>query len=145
MEIIKDIAAVVGCILSIISLIAIFTKGGRSFIKSLFQKNTQDLKDENQRQTSDIKEIKNTLDQILQKMEIHEQLSKQQCRNTIKDIYYKYHKDKKIPLYERKTADNTHKLYCRMPNANSYETLLYKEICKWEIDTIAYQDLVDES
>ena len=59
-------------------------------------------------------------------------------------IYYKYQKDKRIPLYERKTADKTYHIYKTVFHGNSYASLLYKEICKWEIDTISYQDLTDE-
>lgn len=63
-----------------------------------------------------------------------EEVSMQQCRNTIKNIYYKYYKTKKIPLYERKTVDKTYKIYSEVFHGNSYAALLYKEICKWEIE-----------
>lgn len=144
METIKNIAAIVGCILSVISLITLCTKGGRAFIKSIFVKNTRDLHDENARQTSDIEEIKKTVDVILLKLEASEEFTKQQCRNIIKNIYYRYQKEKKIPLYERKTADLTYKIYTQRYDGNSYATLLYNEICKWEIDTISYQDLSED-
>lgn len=144
MEVIKDIAAVIGCILSAISLITLCTKGGRTFIKNLFRRNTKDLHDENARQTSDIEEIKNSIKALLLKIEAEEEFTKQQCRNILKDIYYKYQKDKKIPLYQRKTADLTYDLYTNRYNGNSYATLLYKEICKWEIDTVSFQDLIED-
>ena len=69
-----------------------------------------------------------------------EEHSKQQCRDTIKDIYYRYYEKKKIPLYERKTADKTYDLYVHKFNGNSYVELLYSEIIKWEIDT-SYLDI----
>ena len=144
MEIIKNIAAIVGCILSIISLITLCTKGGRAFIHGFFKRNTKEIQDENERQTSDIQQIKKTLDLMLNKFAGLEEVSMQQCRDTIKTIYYKYHKDKRIPLYERKTADRTYQIYTTIFHGNSYASLLYKEICKWEIDTISYQDLTDE-
>lgn len=144
METIKNIAAIIGCILSAISLITICTKSGRDFIKSFFVKNTQDIREENEKQTSDIEEIKEVMDIILEKIETSEEFNKQQCRNIIKNIYYRYQKDKKIPLYERKTADLTHKIYTERYNGNSYEGLLYNEICKWEIDTISYQDFIED-
>jgi hypothetical protein len=144
MEVIKNIAAIIGCILSVISLITLCTKGGRNFIKNIFLKNTKDLYEQNQQQTQDIEEIKTILDKLLLKVEVGEEFTKQQCRNILKDIYYKYQKDKKIPLYQRKTADLTYELYTNKYNGNSYATLLYKEICKWEIDTLSYQDLVED-
>lgn len=144
METIKNIAAIIGCILSTISLITLCTKGGRAFIHGFFKRNTKEIQDENERQTSDIQQIKKTLDLMLSKFAGLEEVSMQQCRDTIKTIYYKYHKDKRIPLYERKTADRTYEIYTTIFHGNSYAALLYKEICKWEIDTISYQDLIDE-
>ena len=144
METIKNIAAIIGCILSSISLITLCTKGGRAFIHGFFKRNTKEIQDENERQTSDIQQIKKTLDLMLSKFAGLEEVSMQQCRDTIKTIYYKYHKDKRIPLYERKTADRTYQIYTTIFHGNSYASLLYKEICKWEIDTISYQDLIDE-
>ena len=144
METIKNIAAIIGCILSTISLITLCTKGGRAFIHGFFKRNTKEIQNENERQTSDIQQIKKTLDLMLSKFAGLEEVSMQQCRDTIKTIYYKYHKDKRIPLYERKTADRTYQIYTTIFHGNSYASLLYKEICKWEIDTISYQDLIDE-
>ena len=98
METIKNIAAIIGCILSTISLITLCTKGGRAFIHGFFKRNTKEIQDENERQTSDIQQIKKTLDLMLSKFAGLEEVSMQQCRDTIKTIYYKYHKDKRIPL-----------------------------------------------
>ena len=144
METIKNIAAVVGCILSVISLITLCSKGGRNFIKSLFKKQAKELYDENKQQSSDIKEIKDTVSLLLQRTDIQDEVLKQNCRNVIKDIYYKYYKTKKIPLYERKTADREYEIYNKIYHGNSYASLLYGEICKWEIDTISYQDLNED-
>ena len=144
METIKNVAAIIGCILSSISLITLCTKGGRAFVHGFFKRNTKEIQDENERQTSDIQQIKKTLDLMLSKFAGLEEVSMQQCRDTIKTIYYKYHKDKRIPLYERKTADRTYRIYTDIFHGNSYGALLYKEICKWEIDTTSHQDLIDE-
>lgn len=144
MEIIKDIAAVVGCIVSIITLLTLTTKGGRNFIIKLFKKHTKELVETNEKQNQSIADIKNTLNTILQKLDINEEGTRQQCRVTIKNIYFKYCKIKKIPLYERKTADKAYELYHEMLNGNSYIVLLYTEICKWEIDTVGYENLMEE-
>lgn len=61
-------------------------------------------------------------------------VSMQQCRNIIKNIYYKYYKTGHIPMYERKTADATFKIYSDQLHGNSYAQLLYREICRLEID-----------
>ena len=144
METIKNIAAIIGCVLSVISLVTICTNSGRKFIKSFFKKNTEDLYKENKQQSSDIEEIKNTLGLLLKRADAQDEVLKQNCRNVIKDIYYRYCKTKKIPLYERKTADREFDIYHNTFNGNSYASLLYGEICKWEIDTISFQDLNEE-
>lgn len=144
MEIIKDIAAVVGAILSIITLASICSKTGRAFVAGLFKRNTKSLHEENAQQSQDIKEMKETLNLMLEKFDALQEVSMQQCRNTIKNVYYKYCTTKRIPLYERKTVDKTYKIYRDVLNGNSYASLLYKEICKWEIEPPESQDLIDE-
>ena len=144
MEIIKDIAAVVGCIVSIITLLTLTTKGGRNFIIKLFKKHTKELVETNQKQNEAIEKISNSLDTVLEKLDVLEEVSKQDCRNIIKNIYYKYQASKKIPLYERKTADKTYELYHEILHGNSYIVLLYKEIIKWEIISVVERDIVEE-
>ena len=135
METVKNIAAIVGCVLSIISLITIFTKAGRAAIKSFFKQNTKDIEDENARQADDIKEIRTAVDAMSTQLNALSAILKQQCRDTIKNIYYKYCKEKRIPLYERKTVDATFKLYREIWDGNSYVILMHNEIEKWEIDS----------
>ncbi len=144
MEVIKDIAAAVGLILSFISLITLCTKTGRAIVRNLIDKNTKELKEENQKQTENIVEIKNALGEIQFELVGLKENSKQQCRNTIKNIYYKYCEVKKIPLFERKAADYTYEIYSKYFNGNSYITLLYKEICKWEVITTANEKFMEE-
>jgi hypothetical protein len=144
MEFIKDIAAIVGCIVSIITLLTLTTKHGRNFIIKLFKKHTRELVETNEKQNKAINDINDTLNIILQKLDVLEEASKQECRDVIKNIYYKYYMTKKIPLYERKTADKTYELYTNQLKGNSYATLLYSEICKWEIDTLVDKDLAED-
>ena len=144
MEIIKDIAAIVGCIVSIITLLTLTTKGGRNFIIKLFKKHTKDLVETNEKQNKTIERIETNVDAIVDTLDVLREVSKQQCRDIIKNIYYKYCVTKKIPLYERKTADKTYDLYRGQLNGNSYATLLYTEICKWEIEPVTEQDLIEE-
>ena len=152
MEVIKNIAAIIGCILSLSSLIALCTKGGRKFIARIVKSNTKELEEINQEQNETIKGIKNSLDNLntnvqslRDQVQILEGISSQQCRDVIKNIYYKYHATKKIPLYERKTIDKTYSNYQRCSDGkNTYATLLYNEICKWEIDTVSYPELEED-
>lgn len=137
MEVFKDVAAISGCIIGLINLITLCTKAGRNFVKKLFTKNTKDIKETDNQQSKDIKEIKDAVVLLSANMNIVQEALKQECRDKLKDIYYKYCKTKKIPLYERKTADVVYTLYKEKFNGNSYAALLYEEICKWEIDNEA--------
>lgn len=144
MELIKNIAAVVGCIVSIITLLTLTTKGGRNFVIKLFRKHTKELVEMNEQQNQSINTINETLNTILSKLDVLEIVSQNNCRNDIKNIYYKYCKEKKIPLYERRAADKAYDLYYNSLHGNSYALLLYKEICKWEIDSNTDGDLMGE-
>ena len=145
METLKNIAAIVGLILSVISLITISTKAGRAGIKSIFKKHTKDIVDANSQQTKDIEDIKESLSKIQSTLGAVQQVSIQQCRDTIKDIYYKYCHQGHIPLYERKTADLTYKIYTDEFHQNTYAKILYNEIVKWEIDPPSPQDINEEN
>ena len=89
METVKDIAAILGCVLSAISLITLCTRSGRAFVKNLFSNYTRTLVEENQQQSRDIAEIRQSMLQLNDKINALEEVSKQQCRDTIKNIYYK--------------------------------------------------------
>ena len=133
MDTIKNAAAVLGFILSIISLLTIFTKSGRDFFSKAFKTQAEPIQQENEQQTKDIQEIKNKLNSLTTTISAIEENSKQQCRNTIKNIYYRYQNEKEIPLYERKTVDKTYEIYSQQFHGNSYASLLYNEICQWKI------------
>ena len=134
METVKDIAVIISLILSTITLITVFAKGGKTFIKNIFEKNTQEIADVNCQQNKDIEEIKELIEKLSVDLDLVKDGVKQQLRNIIKNIYYRYRMEKRIPIYERKTVDVTYLLYREGFHSNSYISLLYQEICKWEID-----------
>lgn len=143
METLKNIAAIVGLVLSVISLITISTKGGRAAIKSIFKKNTKDIVETNTKQSQDIENINKTLTEIQTTLGAVKEVSIQQCRDTIKDIYYRYCHVGKIPLYERKTVDQTYKIYTEKFHENTYAKTLHDEIIKWEIIVQEQKDLIE--
>ena len=144
LELVENIAALLGVILSAITLITLCTKGGRAVFKGIFSRQAKDIIEENKQQEADIKVISGKLDDVLATTSVLRLVAVQQLRDTIKTIYYKYQAEKKIPLYERKTADKTYKIYHEKFKENTYATLLYNEICKWEIDTLTYQDINED-
>ena len=154
LEIVKNIAAIIGLVLSALALISACTTGGRKAIKMVFTHNTKEIVQHDSAQDAQINELSEEVRQVSDKLDslgtrlaavekLCENLdffdgvvevSRQQCRNTIKKIYYKYYKTGHIPMYERKTADSTFRIYNNILKGNSYASLLYDQICKLQID-----------
>lgn len=95
-------------------------------------------------QSEQIREILEILISVNTRLENTEEVARQQCRDKLKDIYYKYCDKKVIPLFDRKTADATYALYTKKLNGNSYAALLYKEIVSWAIDPTGHVPEEDE-
>ena len=141
-EVVKNIGSLLGLFLSFASAVGVVAKFQNKHYKKLFDEHSEEIRKNDKKQTEEITEIKNTLNNLTTKVDslekssdVVEDFNAEICRNVIKDIYYKYNKTQKIPLYERKMADSLYKIYSEQFHQNSYGQLLYQEICKWEIDT----------
>ena len=139
---IKNVGSLLGLFLSIASAVGIVAKFQNKHYKKLFDEYSEEIRKNDKKQTEEITEIKDTLNNLTTKVDglekssdVVEDFNAEICRQVIKDIYYKYNKTQKIPLYERKMADSLYKIYSEQFHQNSYGQLLYQEICKWEIDT----------
>lgn len=138
---VKNIGSLLGLFLTCASAIGVVAKFQNKYYKRLFDEHSEEIRKNDEKQTEEIAEIKNTLNNLATKVDglekrsdVDEDFNAEICRNAIKDIYYKYNKTQKIPLYERKMADSLYKIYSEQFHRNSYGQLLYQEICKWEID-----------
>lgn len=140
LEIVKNTSAVLGCASLAITLICTISKTARNWISNVFAK----MKGEED-QKAMITSLCTKLDEYIKSneefkkkmtedMEAQKEFSIDQCRNTIKDIFYKYCECKKIPLYEFKVATDTFDTYTHKLHSNHYIELLYNEMKKWEID-----------
>lgn len=132
MEIIKNIAALLGLITSISTVIAICSKSARVFIAGIFKKYGSE---------DDMKEINEKLDRITEKLENIEQsnnitvdFTREQCRGLIKDMFYRYYDDRTLPLYEYKWLLKLENLYVNRLHGNSFVAGLIKEMKTWTID-----------
>lgn len=141
-DVIKNVGSLLGLFLSIASAVGIVAKFQNKHYKKLFDEYSEEIRKNDKKQTEEITEIKDTLnnlttkvDDLEKRFDVDEDFNAEICRQVIKDIYYKYNKTQKIPLYERKMADSLYKIYSEQFHQNSYGQLLYQEICKWEIDT----------
>lgn len=140
-DVVKNIGSLLGLFLSFASAVGVVAKFQNKHYKRLFDEHSEEIRKNDKKQTEEITEIKNTLnnlatkvDDLQKRFDIVEDFNAEICRNTIKNIYYQYNKTQKIPLYERKMADSLYKMYSEQFHQNSYGQLLYQEICKWEID-----------
>ena len=152
-EVVKNIGSLLTLILSGVSFAGIMTKFLHKRYDRMFDEHLEEIRKNDKKQAEEITEIKDTLnnlatkvdsletkvdskvDSLEKRFDVVENFNAEICRNAIKDIYYKYNKTQKIPLYERKMADSLYKIYSEQFHQNSYGQLLYQEICKWEIDT----------
>jgi hypothetical protein len=148
-EIIKNIAIVLGCVSTALTLIITISKSAREWFKKLLTKRMDEKCKENK-----IDNLENKVDGIVIKLDkyiasdnefkeallndinVQKDFAKDQCRNTIKDIFYRYCDSKRIPLYELKIAKATFETYSnpKKLNSNSYISLLFNEMLKWDID-----------
>lgn len=140
MEVVKNIAAVLGVILSAASVLTLCSKTVRNFIirkfkkekeKTDIQKSIAEIKEMLERHIEDEKEFK---DNLAEMNEINLEFTKTQCRNIIKSIFYKYNDTKILPLYEKKTLMNVEDLYINRLHGNSFASLLLDEMKEWEVD-----------
>ena len=139
---IKNVGSLLTLLLSTISIAGVVTKLLSKRYDRLFDEHLEEIRKNDKKQTEEITEIKDTLNNLATKVDglekssdVVEDFNAEICRQVIKDIYYKYNKTQKIPLYERKMVDSLYKIYSEQFHQNSYGQLLYQEICKWEIDT----------
>lgn len=140
MEAVKNIAAVLGVILSAASVITLLSKTVRQFILSLFRRygKTDEV-------SEDICEIKRLLelhieedkvfkDSVAATNDIMMEFTRTQCRTIIKNIFYKYNETKILPLYEKKTLMCVEDLYINKTHGNSFAKLLLDEMSTWTVD-----------
>jgi len=143
MEVVKDVAAILGVILSAASIFALISKTARASIAKVFRKyGNADKVEANKDTIAEIKallekhieEDKGFKESIVENNEINLEFTRTQCRNIIKNIFYRYNDAKVLPLYEKKTLMNIEELYVKRLHGNSFASLLLDEMREWEVD-----------
>lgn len=140
MDTVKNIAAILGVILSAASVVTLVSKRVRTLLSGVIRKYGNS--DESEETISEIKHLleqhigddKRFKEQMIHNNEITLEFTKTQCRNIIKNIFYKYNDTNVIPLYEKKTLMCIEELYINQMHCNSYASLLLEEMSDWEID-----------
>ena len=140
MGVVKDIAAVIGLILSASALLGLLSKNVRNGILRTFSKYGKTDKFQ-----ESIEQIKMMLEQhiedekafkehVAEANEISVEFMKTQCRNAIKSMFYKYKDERVLPLYEKKALMNIEELYINTLDGNSYAKHLIDVMNEWEVD-----------
>lgn len=139
-EIIKDISAILGVIMSLSAVLSLLSKNVRGFFKRLFNKygktdevavSISEMKALLENHMEDSKEFKK---QFADMNSISIEFMKNQSRNTIKDIFYTYQDTKVLPLYVKKTLMTIEDLYLNKLHGNSFAKLLLEEMRTWDVD-----------
>lgn len=149
-EIAKDISAVVGCISGSIALLTLFCKPLRKWLVAFVQRFSN--KDEVERNLQEIKammEAQTAENRVFQKriedsLDITIDFTEKQCRNIIKNIFYKYKDTKVLPLHEKKTLLDMDELYLGRMRKNHWGKTLLGEMSTWDVDTSSDMQYFDE-
>lgn len=168
-EIVKDVAAVLGCIVTLSGVLSIFSKNIRAFwgrifkiygnekqieaIKQSVNENIESLKEKelqninkaieglttmvtelSKKQEEHLKTYESKMQNVEDLMDIDTEFVRTQCRTIIKNMFYKYCKEEKLPLYEYKLLLKVEDLYVIRCHGNSFAQGLISKMKTWEID-----------
>lgn len=134
MDVLRDIAVIVGLIISIITLITLISGAGKKIFQKLVKTGIKDIQEEVIKAGKSLDEISDIVDDISNRLTPLEDGMRQRCRDQIKSIYYKYYDKKELPIYERKTIDYNYQIYTEKFGGNSYITKLYREMDQWPVN-----------
>lgn len=144
MEYVRDIASLVSLVIAIFTMFSLLTTHGHDFLTKIYKKHNAAILENDQHQNDQIKYLIEMVMNLAERSDINEAVAQQNLRDKLKTIYYRYCDKKIIPLYERKTADSTYKIYSEKLNGNSYAKLIYDEIVSWDIDPTGHVPEDDE-
>ena len=143
MEIIKNIGAIVGMVLSCLTLITLLCKPLRKKISGWIRQVSQaeEYWDAIERNQMAIDEIRAGMQQMMATEESKQALflkfQKSQLsilRDDITRLYFKYLEDKQVPFYARKDMVQLYETYTDM-GGNSYVKTIYDEFMEWPVRT----------
>lgn len=140
MDTIRNIAAVLGVIMSASSVAALASKSVRGAVVRFFRRygHTDEVSDS----IGEIKELlrfhidedKKFKAEVTATNDIMMEFARAQCRTVIKNIFYKYKDSRTLPLYEKKTLMCVEELYIERLHGNSFAMLMLDEMSHWDVD-----------
>lgn len=140
MELIKDVAAIIGCTLSGVSLLTVICKPLRKAVIGFVQRASS--KNEVEAQLQEIRAMlvaqqeadRAFREKMEQSMEITLDFTEKQCRRTIKDIFEAYKDTQILPVSEKKVLLDMDELYLGKLRKNHWGKTLLDLMRDWDVD-----------
>ena len=129
METVKNIAAILGAILSLAAVITLCCKPIKAYIARALKKYQSEQDDKVQQNT-----IKATLKRIENKLDATVAYTTEACRGEIKNVFYKYIGNKTLPYYEKMHMLHIEDIYVNKLQKNHYTKGLIEEMKTWSVD-----------
>ena len=134
MEIITNIGAIIGVVLSCITLVTLLCKPLRKKIAGWIRKTSH-----MEETRAAVDEVRAMMQQLMATEESKQamlQLFKESqlslLRDSITDLYFKYLPEKRVPVYERKDMIKLFESYEKL-GGNSYVKTIYEEFIDWPV------------
>lgn len=129
METVKNIAAILGAILSLSAVITLCCKPIKLYIANALKKYQSEQDDKVQQNT-----LKATLKRIENKLDATVAYTTEACRGEIKNMFYKYIDNKTLPYYEKMHMLQIEDIYVNKLQKNHYTKGLINEMKTWSVD-----------
>ena len=129
METVKNIAAILGAILSLAAVITLCCKPIKAYIANVLKKYQSEQDDKIKQNT-----LKATLKRIENKLDATVAYTTEACRGEIKNMFYKYIGNKTLPYYEKMHMLQIEDIYVNKLQKNHYTKGLIEEMKTWSVD-----------
>ena len=129
MEIVKNIAAILGAILSLSAVITLCCKPIKLYIANALKKYQSEQDDKIKQNT-----LKAMLKRIENKLDATVAYTTEACRGEIKNMFYKYIDNKTLPYYEKMHMLQIEDIYVNKLQKNHYTKGLIDEMKMWSVD-----------
>lgn len=129
METVKNIAAILGAILSLSAVITLCCKPIKLCIAKALKKYQSEQDDKIKQNT-----LKATLKRIENKLDATVAYTTEACRGEIKNMFYRYMENKTLPYYEKMHMLQIEDIYVNKLQKNHYTKGLIEEMKTWSVD-----------
>lgn len=129
METVKNIAAILGAILSLAAVITLCCKPIKLYIASSLKKYQSEQDDKIKQNT-----LKAMLKRIENKLDATVAYTTEACRGEIKNMFYRYMGNKTLPYYEKMHMLQIEDIYVNKLQKNHYTKGLIEEMKTWSVD-----------